>query len=83
MTSPRISVLIRSMDRPTLARALQSIAIQDAALDIEVVVVAACGSSHRALPERCGPHALRLVVQDERLSRADAANRALDSARGD
>jgi hypothetical protein len=80
--APRVSVLVRSMDRPALQRALDSIAAQDYA-HIEVIVVAACGPGHRDLPERCGAFPLRLVRPAQRLPRADAANAALDATTGD
>lgn len=80
--TPRVSVLIRSMDRPTLPRALASVAAQDyAALD--VVVIAACGDAHRDLPARCGAHPLRLLRLGRALPRAEAANAALDAAGGE
>jgi len=79
---PLVSVLIRSMDRPTLDRALASVAAQDHPA-IEVVVVAACGPAHRALPARCGAHPLRLLRPARALPRAEAANAALDAARGE
>jgi tetratricopeptide (TPR) repeat protein len=50
---------------------------------VEVVVVAACGPGHPALPERCGPHALRLVQSAASLSRPAAADAGLDAAAGD
>ncbi len=80
---PLVSVLIRSMDRPTLAHALDSVALQTY-LNIEVVVVAASGASHPPLGDVCGPFPLRLVgvAGNEPLSRPRAANIALESARG-
>jgi len=78
---PLVSVLVRSMDRPTLARALESVAVQSHA-KIEVIVVAACGARHRDLPETCGAFPLRLVRSAMPLARAAAANAALDAARG-
>src|SRR6185295_16764995 len=50
---------------------------------LEVVVVAASGRDHPALPDRIGPHPLRMVQSDVRLSRPQAANAGLDAARGD
>lgn len=82
MNTPLVSILVRSMDRPTLTRALDSVAAQDDPA-IEVVVVAAAGSAHRALPERCGAFPLRLVGSRNPLKRAEAANVALESARGE
>src|SRR6185503_8403694 len=77
-----VSILIRSMDRPTLERALDSAAAQDHP-DLELVVVAACGPRHRALPETWRGRPLRMVVPPEPLDRARAANAALDAARGE
>jgi tetratricopeptide (TPR) repeat protein len=77
-----ISVLVRSMDRPTLARALDSIAAQ-IYQPTEIVVVAACGASHRALPAVWNDVPLRLLLPGSRLDRAAAANAGLDAATGD
>ncbi|SFP42178.1 Glycosyl transferase family 2 [Nitrosomonas cryotolerans] len=77
-----VSVIIRSMDRPTLSDALDSVALQTYA-NIEVVVVNAKGIDHGALNKWCGPFPLRLVSQDEPLNRSQAANIGLQSARGD
>lgn len=80
-SNPLVSILVRSMDRPTLQRALDSIAAQDYP-NIEVVVVAAA-ASHRELPSTCGAFPLRLVRTARALKRAEAANVALEAARGD
>jgi tetratricopeptide (TPR) repeat protein len=81
---PLVSILIRSMDRPTLQRALQS-AAQQTWPNLEIVVVAACGHSHRPLPDSILDRPLRLVLPepDRRLPRADAANACLEAARGE
>jgi len=81
---PLVSILIRSMDRSTLLRALDSAAAQTWP-NLEIVVVAACGRAHRSLPDTCRGRPLRLVVPEDgpRLPRADAANLALESARGE
>jgi glycosyltransferase involved in cell wall biosynthesis len=76
-----VSILVRSMDRATLPRALESVAAQDDP-DVEVVVVAA-SERHRDLPERCGAFPLRLVRSARPLARAEAANVALEAARGE
>ncbi len=81
-SSSGISILVRSIDRPSLGRALRSIEAQDGP-PIEVVVVAANGPAHRALPARIGRHDLRLVRPDRRLPRSLAANAAMAAARGD
>lgn len=77
-----VTVMIRSMDRPELDRALSSIAVQTWPR-IEVVVVNAKGPGHRALPAWCGRFPLRLVGGDEPLHRSAAANVALSAAQGD
>lgn len=79
--SPLVSILIRSMDRPTLQRALDSVAAQDYP-NIEVVVVAA-DPAHRAMPATCGAFPLRFVPTARALKRAEAANVALEAARGE
>jgi glycosyltransferase involved in cell wall biosynthesis len=78
----RISVIVRSMGRATLERALGSIAAQDHP-DVEVLVVAACGPGHPPLPPACGRHALRLVEKGEPLVRPRAANAGLEAATGE
>jgi hypothetical protein len=80
MRHPLVSILVRSVDRPTLSRALASIAEQDYP-NVEAVVVAA-SAAHRELPDRCGPFPLRLVRASHPLARAEAANAALDAALG-
>ncbi|MGH8172402.1 MAG: glycosyltransferase [Rhodanobacteraceae bacterium] len=82
MNTPLVSILVRSMDRPTLARALDSVARQDYPA-IEVVVVAAAGAGHRPPPERAGAFPVRFVASRNPLKRAEAANVALESARGE
>jgi len=76
---PLVSVLIRSMDRPTLVEALDSVALQTWS-NIEVVVVNAKGGMHSDVGDRCGRFPLRLVNQGgEPLSRPKAANLGLDN----
>lgn len=81
---PLVSILVRSMDRPTLARALDSAAAQTCP-QLEIVVVAACGGEHRALPDIWGGRPLRIVFAADRrrLTRPEAANAALDAATGE
>ena len=78
---PLVSVLIRSMDRPTLQRALDSVAAQDYP-NVEVVIVAA-DPAHRPMPDACGAFPLRFVSTVRPLKRAEAANVALEAARGE
>jgi glycosyltransferase involved in cell wall biosynthesis len=70
------------MDRPTLQRALDSVAAQDYP-NVEIVVVGAGQSQHRDLPDTCGAFSLRLVRSARPLARAEAANVALEAARGE
>ncbi len=81
-TSPLVSVLIRSMDRPVLERALDCAARQTYP-HIEMVVVGACGARHRDLPDQWHGRPLRLVRSSVPLPRAEAANAGLDAAFGD
>lgn len=79
---PQISLIVRSSARATLRTALDSIGLQEYP-HLEVVVVAASGRDHPSLPRRIGPHAMRLVPSEVRLSRPQAANAGLDAARGE
>lgn len=78
---PLVSVIIRSMDRATLADALDSVALQTYP-DIEVVIVNAKGENHREVGEYCGRFPIRIVTSAETLNRARAANIGLNSAKG-
>jgi tetratricopeptide (TPR) repeat protein len=79
---PLVTVIVRSMARPTLDAALASIGAQDYPA-LEVVVASACGPAHPVLPALAGVHALRLVPAASRLTRPAAANAGLDAARGE
>lgn len=78
---PLVSVIIRSTDRPTLAQALDSVTLQTYG-NVEVVLVNALGSTHRAPPSRCGRFPLRWVDAGHALSRSAAANAGLDASVG-
>ncbi|MDR0251023.1 MAG: glycosyltransferase [Burkholderiales bacterium] len=82
MNPPRVSVIVRSMARESLATALASLAAQTWP-NLDVLVVAACGSSHPPLEDRVGQHPLRLVASETKLSRPLAANAGLQAATGD
>lgn len=82
MTGPLVSVVVRSMGRPTLARALDSLARQDYPR-IDVVVVNARGDGHLPPPLHAGPHAVRFVPGSVRRTRPQAANAGQDAAAGD
>ena len=80
---PLISIIIRSMDRPTLQRALDAVHAQTHP-NIEVLVINARGGQHSSLGEanRSGLQ-LRLINQDgPPLQRSDAANAGLDAVQG-
>lgn len=79
--APVISVIIRSMDRPMLQEALDSVAVQTYA-NVEVVVVNAKAGVHRTLGDSCGRFSLRLVQGTGALSRSAAANIGMDRATG-
>ena len=83
-TLPLVSILIRSMDRRYLQRALRSAARQTWG-NVEIVVVAACGRAHKPLPNTILGRPVRLVFPDgdARLLRPQAANACLDAARGE
>jgi glycosyltransferase involved in cell wall biosynthesis len=78
---PLVSVIVRSMDPPTLARALASVAVQDYPA-IEVVLVAASGPTHRQFDASHYPFRLNFVESDTPLPRPVAANTGLLAAKG-
>lgn len=78
---PLVSVIIRSIDRPTLSDALDSIALQTYA-NIEVIVVNAKGANHREIDNWCGRFPLRMVGTEEQAGRSRAANIGLQESKG-
>lgn len=82
MSEPLVSILVRSTDRPTLTRSLDSAAAQTWK-NLEIVVVAASGASHRPLPADYQGRPLRFVVPERPLNRPEAANCAIDHVRGE
>jgi glycosyltransferase involved in cell wall biosynthesis len=79
---PLVSIIVRSMDRPTLPEALDSIAAQTWP-NLEIVVVNAKGPSHLPLPSIWSGRRLRMISSGEKLSRTRAANVGLSDANGD
>ncbi|WP_449369646.1 rhamnan synthesis F family protein [Thiomonas sp.] len=79
---PRVSIMIRSMDRDSLNETLNSVAVQTWP-NIEVIVVNAKGSMHRNVPATVGRFPVCFVNFDRNLRRAEAANAALSAAKGD
>jgi glycosyltransferase involved in cell wall biosynthesis len=81
---PLVSIIVRSMGRPELRLALESLAAQDYQ-SLEVIVVDATGGNHPPLPEidwRPG-HTLRMAGGSQRLLRPHAANAGIDAVRGE
>jgi len=78
---PLVSIIVRSMARPTLPEALDSIAHQTYP-HIEIVVVNALGSSHPPPVVESGRFSLRFVDHGQALDRSAAANAGLEAARG-
>lgn len=79
---PLVSVLIRSVNRPSLDEAIASVVAQTYPR-IEIVVIDATAGHHRPLPDQIHNRKLRLVQADQSLARASAANLGLEVALGD
>lgn len=78
---PLVSIIVRSMGRPLLADAVESILAQDYS-PIEIVIVDATGGLHPPLPPAWLTRGLRIVELGRQLRRPQAANAGLDAARG-
>jgi LmbE family N-acetylglucosaminyl deacetylase/glycosyltransferase involved in cell wall biosynthesis len=78
---PLVSILIRSVDRDSLSRTLDSVALQTYP-NIEVLVIDALGAGHRALPALCGRFPLRFIAGESPRPRSLAANVGLENAQG-
>lgn len=79
---PLVSVLIRTTGRPTLGKAVASVALQTYR-HLEVVVVDASG---RGMADPAAPSAgvaLRIVSTGQALGRAQAANAGISAAKGE
>jgi glycosyltransferase involved in cell wall biosynthesis len=80
---PLVSIIVRSMGRPSLCDALHSLAQQEYRY-LDIVVVDATGGRHPPLPEPiAGDPRFRLVGAGTPLKRAAAANYGLGHARGE
>ena len=82
VSAPLVSVIIRSIGRPEIADALNSLALQTYP-NIEAVVVQASAGPPLELPRQVGQVPVRLVSQGEALRRSRAANLGLTCAGGD
>lgn len=83
-TTPLVTIIVRSMGRPELRGALESIARQDYPA-IETIIVDATGGGHPPLPAiewRAG-HRVRRIGAPRRLPRPQAANAGLQAASGE
>ena len=81
---PMVSIIVRSMGRPELRLALESLAEQDYP-NLEVIVVDATGGTHPPLPDirwKEG-HRIRMVGGNRRLQRPLACNVGLDAVEGE
>ena len=79
--SPMVTIVVRSMGRPLLSEAVESILHQDYS-PIEVVVVDATGGAHSPLSATWIERGVRMVNRNRRLPRPQAANAGLDAAKG-
>ncbi|MFZ1318676.1 MAG: glycosyltransferase, partial [Candidatus Nitrotoga sp.] len=83
-TLPLVSVIVRSMGRPELRVALESISRQDYP-NVEVIVVDATGGNHPTLPAIAWQtgHSIRIVGGHRQLPRPQAANEGLQAVHGE
>ena len=80
--SPLLSVIVRTMNRPELAEALESISKQTYP-NLEVIVVDALGTGKLNLGNHCGNFPLRIISKNKQLPRAAAANVGLQAVEGE
>ncbi len=79
---PLVSVIIRTLGRSTLGKALRSLQLQTYR-HLEVLLVDAAGTGLPALPSEAEGLAVRVVSQGQRLQRTRAANVGLQAATGE
>lgn len=79
---PLVSVILRTMGRPTLAKALGSVALQTYP-HLDIVLVDAAGDGLPGTPWADGPVPVTLVSQGRKLNRALAANAGMAAATGE
>lgn len=78
---PLVSVIVRSLGRPTLNEALDSIARQTYP-NVEIIVVDAAGHGFPSMATSLGPRTMRVASTGAPLRRSAAANLGLDATRG-
>ena len=81
MSEPLVSIIVRSMDRPTLSDTVASVFAQTYPA-LELVLVNARGGEHSPL-SRSGDVRVRFVDHGKPLQRSVAANAGLDAATGE
>lgn len=81
MSEPLVSIIVRSMDRPTLAETVASVFAQTYR-PLELVLVNAGGSKHSLVPGN-DDVGIRFVDHGKPLQRSVAANAGLDAATGE
>ncbi|MCL4768976.1 MAG: glycosyltransferase [Burkholderiaceae bacterium] len=79
---PLVSIVIRTMGRPTLAQSLASVALQTYA-HLEIVLVDAAGRGLPSLPPEAALVSCHLVSLGRPLPRAEAANCGMHAAKGE
>jgi len=79
---PLISIIVRTINRPELPEALESIAKQNYP-NIEVIVVDARGEKPLELGPGCGKFPLRVISKNKALNRPEAANAGLEAVQGE
>ncbi|MBT3530306.1 MAG: glycosyltransferase [Gammaproteobacteria bacterium] len=77
-----VSVICRTVGRPELKQAVQSLQSQSYP-NLELILVDAAGSGISAAEILCDPVSLKIVSPGKALSRSQAANAGLDEASGD
>lgn len=80
--SPLVSIVCRTMQRPELIEALQSVAGQTYK-NIEIILVNASGQGEITLPENISQLMVKQIGSSQQLPRPVAANAGLDAASGD
>lgn len=79
--APLVSIIIRTLGRSTLGKALRSLQLQTYS-HLEVLLVDAAGQGMPVLPPEAQDLSVRVVSQGSRLSRTQAANAGLQAATG-
>ena len=80
--APLVSVIVRTMGRPTLSKALNSVALQSYS-HLEIVLVDAAGQGLDGVGTACGRVPVRVISSGIHLGRAQAANAGMDAAAGE